>query len=390
MIYQFANRSVPDLKFFGNTFILLALAKFLRESIIIANKRSEIDTQTQINISNLLNIIYRNYPKGNIKTREEDILHFHFPESDVFCVDNFQGTKVMHLHIFPGYDDKDDEKYVSSLIEQQKKGNISHFIAVSNSVAERYSSFIPQNKLTVIFPGVYDIYNPIGQKKRIKIRQHLGLSSSFLFGFLGRLDTRKGYYDLLEILKFFNENKKYDVSFVISTTSGTHLVNFDRDIKNCAFRLAEENRIRIIPDISKYSFLFNYNPEIIEYFINIFSKIGKKTKLYQGITTEPMPSFVDCVIHPAWTEPFGLSPLESICSGTPVIAYNVGGIPEFLNDERGYLLPYSDQSIRVKKFIEAMIAAYESERKIVLPSEVRRGYSVNEMCLRTQEIYNKL
>src|ERR687886_510592 len=51
----------------------------------------------------------------------------------------------------------------------------------------------------------------------------------------------------------------------------------------------------------------------------------------------------DMFITTPWYEPFGITPLEAMACGTPVVGANVGGIKFSVRDgETGYLVPPSD------------------------------------------------
>ena len=46
---------------------------------------------------------------------------------------------------------------------------------------------------------------------------------------------------------------------------------------------------------------------------------------------------------PSHAENFPNTVCEALCSGKPVVAYNMGGLPELLNDENGMLIPLKDR-----------------------------------------------
>jgi N-acetyl-alpha-D-glucosaminyl L-malate synthase BshA len=57
----------------------------------------------------------------------------------------------------------------------------------------------------------------------------------------------------------------------------------------------------------------------------------------------PLLASADLFLLPSQTESFGLSALEALASGVPVIATNVGGIPEVVtHEETGFLFPVGD------------------------------------------------
>ncbi len=59
----------------------------------------------------------------------------------------------------------------------------------------------------------------------------------------------------------------------------------------------------------------------------------------------------DVSIVPSRTEPFGLVAVEALACGTPVVATNAGGLPDFIKEEVGALVPVDDP----KRLAEAII-----------------------------------
>lgn len=53
----------------------------------------------------------------------------------------------------------------------------------------------------------------------------------------------------------------------------------------------------------------------------------------------------DCSIVPSRVEPFGLVAIEALACGTPVIATKAGGLPDFINDSVGALVPVDDHQV---------------------------------------------
>jgi glycosyltransferase involved in cell wall biosynthesis len=54
-----------------------------------------------------------------------------------------------------------------------------------------------------------------------------------------------------------------------------------------------------------------------------------------------------CLAHPAHYEGFGLTPLEAMACGTPVVASNVSSVPEVVGDAALLVDPNSDEALAV-------------------------------------------
>ncbi len=107
-----------------------------------------------------------------------------------------------------------------------------------------------------------------------------------------------------------------------------------------------------------------------------------------------------------WEEPFGLIFLESMASGTPVIAFARGAVPEIIKDgETGYIVNPSDTDIRgdwiVKKTgigglceaverIYAMPAEQYRQMRRNCRKRVEENFTVQRMVDEYEQIYSKV
>jgi len=64
-------------------------------------------------------------------------------------------------------------------------------------------------------------------------------------------------------------------------------------------------------------------------------------------------SAADVVVTTPWYEPFGITPVEAMACGTPVVGSNVGGIRFTVRDgETGYLVPPNDPDALVERLAQ--------------------------------------
>lgn len=106
-----------------------------------------------------------------------------------------------------------------------------------------------------------------------------------------------------------------------------------------------------------------------------------------------------------WEEPFGLTLIESMACGTPVVAYARGSIPEIVKDgETGFIVNPSDDNIKgdfvIKKAgIEGLCEAVE--KIYAMPEEqykqmrqncrnhVEKNFTIERMINQYEEVYNE-
>lgn len=106
-----------------------------------------------------------------------------------------------------------------------------------------------------------------------------------------------------------------------------------------------------------------------------FKKLAEQMKLknhvsFDGWVQNPLEVFInsDIAVFPSlWQEPFGLSGIEAMSCGTPVVGFNVGGVSEWLkNGYNGILVPERDTT--------AMAAAID---KLLVDHKLRKALGDN-------------
>ena len=143
-------------------------------------------------------------------------------------------------------------------------------------------------------------------KKPSNIRSQLNVGNSFILLFVGRLIYAKGAQDLISLLPELKEKKK-DLKIII--------------VGDGPYRVELEN---MVPKKYKNDVLF----------------LGIKTQ--QEIVE--ILSIANIFVNLSYSEGFGITILEAGAVGLPIIATEVGGVPELIiNYENGFSISPGDR-----------------------------------------------
>ena len=196
-----------------------------------------------------------------------------------------------------------------------------------------------------------ELFSPV--KKNIAIEGFDTNKPVVLFS--GRFIALKGINILVKAMRL-----------VIDETKDVHFAFAGPEANNKWIRMFENEGIQ--PD--SYTFL-GYIPHI------------EMPKVYSNSSIFVLPSFI---------ESFPFSILEAMSSGTAVIASNVGGIPEMIDDEvDGLLVQPGNSQILAKKIL--FLLDNESEMKRISKNareKILREFTSEIMSNKTEKIYEQI
>ena len=103
-------------------------------------------------------------------------------------------------------------------------------------------------------------------------------------------------------------------------------------------------------------------------------------------------SAADVFITTPWYEPFGITPLEAMACGTPVIGSNVGGIKFSVADgETGFLVPPTNSEAVAEKVAmllgDQQLSARMKRNALI---RVNKQFTWKNVCVQLSRLYNKL
>lgn len=177
--------------------------------------------------------------------------------------------------------------------------------ATKQDVVERLR--VPEDRVTVIPEAVdSDFLPPPAAEGRALAQERFGVPDRYVL-YVGQFDPRKNVRGLLRAFAVAAERDK-DLRLVIVGELGK-LSSHLRD----ALETERAPRDRVI--------------------VTGFVDDATLAALYAG---------AECLLHAALLEGFGLTPLESLAAGTPVVGYAAGAVAEVVGDA-GLLVPSGDE-----------------------------------------------
>jgi glycosyltransferase involved in cell wall biosynthesis len=230
-------------------------------------------------------------------------------------------------------------------------GKIDLLISPSNYLAERFiNSGVSRDKMRVINNGI-DITRFGNTKKR--------RSAKMRFGFAGTIRRHKGVENLLKALFLLKQRGKVKFSLTIAGKGEDLFIDyFKRIIRESGLK----DHVRLLGEVD--------NKDM--------------KRFYENIDVLVVPSI--------WPENSPVTIMEALASGTPVLASDIGGIPELVQDgTHGYLHKHDDISSlmeNMKKMMDSAPDEIEAMRKACL--ERAREFNMTRQAGLIASEYNRL
>ncbi|MBI4721545.1 MAG: glycosyltransferase [Candidatus Stahlbacteria bacterium] len=223
---------------------------------------------------------------------------------------------IQHIHGTKFGNQKWERSYVI-LWNRLTCGLVDHYIANSSHTKKIVSAKenIPLSRISVVYNGI-DLaeFTGIGDDKRISIRKELGLAENeWVVGIVGRLTLQKGIDKFIQVAEsfFFNKNMRF-------------VIVGEGEIREELERLVKSKGLtgRVI---------FTGGRKDISAVLKIF----------------------DIFLLTSNWEPFGIVLVEAMASGIPVVAFNVDGVSEVVDEGCGMLIPPDiDEAVKSILFLK--------------------------------------
>ncbi|MEX0661898.1 MAG: glycosyltransferase family 4 protein [Balneolaceae bacterium] len=258
--------------------------------------------------------------------------------------------------------------HISNLFEEANQYDIIHnhfdFLPLT------YSAMTTTSIVTTIHgfssPGIIPVYQKYKHKMHyVSISdsdraQELNYAATVHHGLDIRDFTFKSYPE--DYLLYFGR---------IHPDKGTH--EAIQIAKECGMRLVIAG---IIQD--QQYFLKSVKPELARGRIDYIGSVGPKER-------NTLLGNARVLLHPIYfEEPFGLSVIESMACGTPVIAYNRGSMPELIIDRKtGYLVENVKEAVVAVKNVDQI-------KRIDCRTHVENHFTIEKMVSKYEDIYENI
>jgi len=227
-------------------------------------------------------------------------------------------------------------------------------VTVSNFVKKSIVSMyrVPESKIETIYNGVsWEEYSHYHREKE-KIREAYSLGYEPLILYVGRLERRKNLGSLIEAFKLVTKKIKCKL---------------------------------IIAGSGDQSFLKAIIPH------NIIKRIIF-TGFVEDKVLKQLYNACDVFVLPSHMEGFGLTLLEAMAAAKPVVASNVGGIPELVKNGVNGILVDNNSSKGLADAVTFLLENPELARNMGLRNRkyVAQNFSWEKTAMMTSTLYNEI
>ena len=228
-----------------------------------------------------------------------------------------RGPSVITIHdlaflIYPHFLTKEGARYYGQIDRAVRHAD--QIIAVSESTKRDLIKRLgaPEDKISVIYEAAAPCFQPEDRTEALRhVCVRYDLPEEFIL-FVSTIEPRKNVIGLLRAYRRLRDDYKLMPALVLAGSPGW----LYRDVFEAVDRLDLRSHCFFLGRVRSHDLLHLYNA-------------------------------ARCLVHPAFYEGFGLTPLEAMACGTPVIVSNVSSLPEVVGDAALLVNPEQDEEITV-------------------------------------------
>lgn len=188
----------------------------------------------------------------------------------------------------------------------------SYIIANSHFTADLIASIIPEARTQVLAPAVDHLHFKPGDREAA--RDAFGLDkAAFVIGTVSRIVRYKGHETVFSAIASLPQDQRRNVCYIIAGKGGDE-----------AFLRSRAEALHVAESVRWIGFLEEAMLPVFYQALDMFALCTIEDKSAQSV------------------EGFGLALLEAQACGVPVVGTRCGGIPEAVDEARGFLIDQGD------------------------------------------------
>ncbi|HII71907.1 TPA: glycosyltransferase family 4 protein [Candidatus Woesearchaeota archaeon] len=338
---------------------------------------------------------YLNLIGREIEKHDRVVLAYHEMDTEdikaIKAVKDRFGDKVevaAHFHCLSAYytisdPKKDDERGLFQEIID--KGYLDKIVAVSDEVKTEFEREYPglKGKMEVVEGGVDDeLYSPRAKEGKEERKDQIFNKGhvDYVVSYVGRFADPKGKEILVSMLRQFELSNPNNVGFMFAVPPGDRPTKqFMEEVGKYAPRLMKEGKIQFCYDISKFTKGLDEKKkrELSDHFTQEIKDPRVK------VITTTAQSASDIYIHPSSSESLGLSVIEAIKTGLPIVVSDIKGIRQYTSDEHG-------RFVRLGQDYIDWTMLYQPQKGEPPRTEIGKGKTVSSTTKLGREFRNEI
>ena len=256
--------------------------------------------------------------------------------------------------LYPHFLTKESARYYGQIDQAWRRTD--HIIAVSEATKQDSIKMlgVPEKKITVIHEAANPIYRPVPAAEAVNyVKDRYKLDKDYIL-FVSTIEPRKNLPGLLQSYRRLRDDYKRDELLVLAGANGW----LWEEVYETVNRLNLEDHVAFLGRVPSEDLVYLYNAARL-------------------------------LVHPSFYEGFGLTPLEAITCGTPVIVSNTAALPEIVGDAGLLIDPHDIEGLTVAMM---RLLTEENLRKDLIKKGFKRAsiFSWEKAAKRTIEIYHKV
>lgn len=256
--------------------------------------------------------------------------------------------------LYPHFLTKESARYYGQIDQAWRKTD--HIIAVSEATKRDSIRMlgVPEKKITVIHEAANPVYRQLPQAEALHYTQQKYKFNRDYILFVSTIEPRKNLPGLLQAYRKLRDQYKRDELLVLVGAKGW----LWEEVYETVDRLNLNDHVAFLGRVPLEDMVYLYN--------------GARV-----------------LVHPSFYEGFGLTPLEAMRCGTPVIVSNTSALPEVVGDAALMIDPHDIDGLTVAMW--RVLTEDELRRDLACKGLKRaRQFSWEKAAKQTLEVYHKV